>query len=449
VDATKRVGLIFLGFASQLGTGCIAAENQPQQVSWWMLVGLGLVVLGGAIAGWIGNKKLRRQLDHMKVDLDERASQVEQKRHELESLYRADDELRRHLHLDEVLQSLVKTAIELLHADKGALMVWDEKKEKMFVRASFGFHPDTVARITMAPGQGLAGKVALSGEPAFIDDAKMDGRVTPFIVESEHLFSVMQVPIRVAGEVFGVFSADFVQRHQFTEEEKRLLTAFAQRAGLAIETARLYEREQQIAVMQERNHLARDLHDSVTQSMYAVSLYAEVAGQLLESGELDKAKQNIRELKVMALDALAEMRLLIYELRPSVFEQEGLVAAIQTRLDAVEGRVGLDTNFITEGKITLPLQIEEGLYRITQEALNNILKHAEAKTVTVALSQEKNAFRLEVSDDGVGFDPAQACAAGCMGIRNMQERAKEMGAEFEIISQVGSGTKVVVRRSIS
>jgi signal transduction histidine kinase len=429
--------------------GCIAAGSGVHPVSLWILGGLGLALLAGAIVNNLRIQKLKSRLNRMEADLNERSAQIEQQRNELESLYRADDELRRHLHLDEVLQSLVKSAAELLHADKGSLVVWDEQREKMHARATYGFKPETVATMSFSKGQGLAGKVAMSGEPAFLEDATLDDRVTPSIIEAEKIRGLMQIPIRVAGEVFGIFSADYLQPHRFTEEEKRLLSAFAQRAGLAIETARLYEREQQIAVMQERNRLARDLHDSVSQSLYGVSLYAEVAAQLLKSGEIEKTGQNLQELKGMALNALAEMRLLIYELRPSAFEEEGLVAAIQTRLDAVEGRVGLETNFVVNGEISLPLPLEEGLYRIAQEALNNVLKHAKAKRVSITLTQDKEMVCLEVADDGVGFDPVQACEAGCVGLHGMKERAQELGAEFEIISRVGSGAKVVVRRPIS
>ena len=440
--------IIGVSLVSLTCTGCIAVTNEPHPVSWWILGGLSLAVLAGAVAGWISIRSFRQRLNSMKVNLDEQVAQVEQQRKELEAIYRADDELRRHLHLNEVLQSLVNTAVELLHADKGALLTWDEKEERLVARASYGFQPETMAKISILPGEGLAGVVALSGEPAIVEDTDLNGRVTPYIIESEHLRALMQVPIRVAGEVYGVFSADYLQPHKFTEEQKRLLVAFAQRAGLAIETAALYESEEQIAIMQERNRLARDLHDSVTQSMYGVSLYAEVATQLLKKGDLDKANENLQELKGMALDALAEMRLLIYELRPSVFEQEGLMAAIQTRLDAVEGRLGLETNFGVEGKISLSPRVEEGLYRIAQEALNNVLKHANAKSVTITLSQNKKKICLEVADDGVGFDPAECCEVGGMGLQNMQERAQEIGAEFEIISQPGKGSKVIVRRSI-
>jgi signal transduction histidine kinase len=446
---TKRLALIVVSILTSLTlAGCIAADRGPHPFSWWILGGIGLAVLAGAIVGLLGIRRLKLRFDHMKADLDQRSAKIEQQRNELESLYRADDELRRHLHLEEVLQSLVNAAVELLHADKGSLMVWDEKREKLTARASYGFNPETVARMSFIPGQGVAGNVALSGEPAIVEDTQLNGRVTPFIIEQENLRALMQIPIRVAGELFGVFSADFLQPHHFTEEEKRLLMAFAQRAGLAIGTARLYEREEQIAVMQERNRLARDLHDSVTQSLYGVSLYAEVAAQLLKSGKLEKVGKNLKELKAMSLDALSEMRLLIYELRPSVFEAQGLTAAIQARLDAVEGRVGLETNFVSEGDISLSTQVEDGLYRIMQEALNNVLKHSHARSVTVTLKQQEHLVCLEVTDDGVGFDPVQACEAGCLGLLGMQERAQELGAEFEIISQLGSGAKVIVRRSI-
>ena len=445
---SKLMPIVFSILAGMVLPGCMATVTKPHPITWWILGGLGLAILAGAIVSLLGIRRLKLRLIHMEADLNERTVQIEQQRNELESLYRADDELRRHLHLDEVLQSLVNTAVELLHADKGALMVWDEKRERLHARATYGFQPETVAKMSFAPGNGVAGRVALSGEPEIVEDTYLNGRVTPFIIESEKLRALMQVPIKVAGRVFGVFSADFLQPHRFSEKEKRLLIAFAQRAGLAIETARLYEREEQIAVMQERNHLARDLHDSVTQSLYGATLYAEVASQLLKSGELEKAGENLKELKGMALDALAEMRLLIYELRPSVFEQEGLIAAIQTRLDAVEGRLGLETNFITEGEISLSPQVEEGLYRITQEALNNVIKHAHAETVSVTLTQQEQMVCLEVADDGVGFNPVQACEAGCLGLHGMKERAQELGAEFEIISQLGQGAKVIVRRQI-
>jgi signal transduction histidine kinase len=156
----------------------------------------------------------------------------------------------------------------------------------------------------------------------------------------------------------------------------------------------------------------------------------------------------LQELKAMALDSLAEMRLMIYELRPSVFEQEGLVAAIQARLESVEGRVGLKTNFTIRGEISLTSQLEAGLYRIAQEALNNVLKHAHASHVSITLAQDAQSIYMEIADDGVGFDPLQEREAGCLGLRNMQERAQELGITFEILSQAGKGTKIILKRPL-
>ena len=158
-----------------------------------------------------------------------------------------------------------------------------------------------------------------------------------------------------------------------------MMGLFADQAAIAIENGRLTQEVERIAVMEERNRLARDLHDSVTQSLYGVSLYAEAAARRLTSGIIRVFEDNLQELRKTALDALKEMRLLIFELRPPLLEKEGLEAALQARLDAVEGRAGLKTELHVGISERLPGNIEEGFYRIAQEALNNVLKHAQAR----------------------------------------------------------------------
>ena len=151
------------------------------------------------------------------------------------------------------------------------------------------------------------------------------------------------------------------------------------------ETLRQHERQK--ATIEERNRLARELHDSVTQSLYGVTLYADAARRLLDTGQVPAADDNLRKLRETAKGALEEMRLLIFELRPPILEQEGLAAALEARLEAVEGRVGLKTQLELEGESELSQDIREGLYRIALEALNNVLKHAQASCVTVSLIQ--------------------------------------------------------------
>jgi signal transduction histidine kinase/ligand-binding sensor domain-containing protein len=206
----------------------------------------------------------------------------------------------------------------------------------------------------------------------------------------------------------------------------------------------LRQREREQAVAEERNRLARDLHDSVTQALYGVTLYAEAAAGHLALGHMDRAADHLQELQDTAQEALAEMRLLIFELRPPILEELGLVAALQARLQAVEGRAGLKTVFKTNLERRLPLDLEEGLYRIAQEALNNALKHAQAEQIQVQLRQEGGGVILDIADDGVGFDPATVGTHGGVGLAAMAERAADLGAKLEIESEAGFGTKVAV-----
>ena len=159
------------------------------------------------------------------------------------------------------------------------------------------------------------------------------------------------------------------------------------------------------------------------------------------------AADHLRELRDTAQEALREMRLLIFELRPPVLQEEGLVAALQARLEAVEGRAGLETEFKVEGADRLLPEIEEELYRIAQEALNNALKHAQARRITVSLRQIQRTVTLEIADDGIGFDPTTARKQGGLGLRGMEERAAQLGGRLTVQSKPGEGTRVRVEVS--
>ncbi|MGE5617679.1 MAG: sensor histidine kinase [Sphingomonadaceae bacterium] len=202
--------------------------------------------------------------------------------------------------------------------------------------------------------------------------------------------------------------------------------------------------EERLAVMEERQRLARELHDSVTQSLYSTTLYAEAAAELLRAGQTEKAMDRLRELRETAQEALREMRLLIFELLPPVLEKDGLVAALQARLEAVEVRGGLQADLRVEGAGRLPPALERELYRIAQEALNNVLKHARARHVTVLLRLGEGSVCLEVKDDGVGFDPEAVWDRGGLGLKGMRERAQRLGGEFRVDSAPGGGCRVSV-----
>jgi signal transduction histidine kinase len=206
----------------------------------------------------------------------------------------------------------------------------------------------------------------------------------------------------------------------------------------------LYAQAQKAAALEERQRLARELHDSATQSLYSARLYAEAALRQLAGGDNTTAAEYVREVKDATRDALAEMRLLIHELRPPVLAEQGLAAALRLRLGAVEGRAGLATELVAEpGPVRLPDALEQDLYRVAQEALNNALKHGKPGRIAVRLRQMEHRVSLEIADDGAGFDPAMG-ADGGLGLRGMRERVARCGGSLDIESAPGKGTRVRV-----
>ena len=200
---------------------------------------------------------------------------------------------------------------------------------------------------------------------------------------------------------------------------------------------------EELATAKERNRLARELHDSVAQTLYGLTLQAEAAARELNAGRADKTSEQLREIRDSAQQSLQETRLLIFELRPPILEQEGLVAALRARLESVESRSGLKTQIKLQEVNQLPAKVEAGLYGISNEALNNILKHAHANKIKVSLTQEANKVILEVQDNGIGFDVGSAEAQSGMGLSGMKERAEQFGGKLQITSGE-SGTTIRV-----
>jgi signal transduction histidine kinase len=204
----------------------------------------------------------------------------------------------------------------------------------------------------------------------------------------------------------------------------------------------LYDQAEQSAALAERTRLARELHDSVTQSLYSVTMYAEAAQLLLTSGDQLTAAQHLRELRDTAQEALGEMRLLIYELRPLALEKRGLAEALHERLETVEVRGGIKPELQIEGAERLPFIVQQEIYHIARETLNNVIKHAHAHRVRVQLLVAEHSACLEIGDDGVGFNPADL--RGGLGLAGMTERVARIGGTLEITSAIGKGTQVKV-----
>jgi signal transduction histidine kinase len=207
------------------------------------------------------------------------------------------------------------------------------------------------------------------------------------------------------------------------------------------------EQAEELAVLEERNRLARELHDSITQSLHSATLMAEAGQRLASSGDIEQVRRYLIRLGEISQQALREMRLLVYELRPLALLDVGLVGALQQRLDAVERRAGVEVRFSCDDEIEIPEVIEEELYRVAMEALNNSLHHANPTSVKVTLRKKPNreipCIELSIIDNGVGFDPADKENQEGFGLTGMRERIEKLGGELEILSAPGEGTQII------
>jgi signal transduction histidine kinase len=254
---------------------------------------------------------------------------------------------------------------------------------------------------------------------------------------------LLGVPVVAGGEIFAVFNVFYTTPHDFGEPERRPLVALAERAGLAVENARLYEAARGKAALEERQKLARELHDSVSQALYAIGLNTTVAQVVLES---DPARVSglLGDILRLTENGLAEMRSLIFELRPESLETEGLVGALEKQAAAFQGRHSTRVELTLSAEPDITFAKKEAVYRVAQEALHNAAKHARAQTVNVALELSPAELVLRIGDDGKGFDP-DGHYAGHLGLHSMQERAAAAGGRLDIQSAPGAGTQVCLR----
>jgi signal transduction histidine kinase len=263
--------------------------------------------------------------------------------------------------------------------------------------------------------------------------------------------SYVAIPLAARERVIGVATVAVIEPGtRVDESDLEVAVAIARSTALALENARLYERSRQLAVSEERNRLARELHDSVTHSLFSITLIAQALPRLLDL-EAARARERIERLGELGRGALAEMRALLFELRPAALEEQGLVEALTKHTAAFESREGIKVTFQVDGARRLPPRAEEALYRIGQEAMNNIAKHARATLVAVHLEIATTHATLTITDNGQGFDAAAQPAPGHrgLGMTSMRERAALLGGDCTVESTPGAGATVRVTMPVA
>jgi ligand-binding sensor domain-containing protein/signal transduction histidine kinase len=410
----------------------------------WFRVMLSVVIVA-AIAGGFGlrTKTIQdrnRQLERL---VRERTSALEKRNQEIQALYEADERILRNVSLNQVFQTLVDVAVDMLKADRSVVFAWDDKQTKIVPLVSHGFSPETLKVMEFAKGEGIVGEVMATGKSAIIrqiepNSFRPDVRAA---ILSEGIRSFVHLPIVVDHKVVGVFNVGFTRPNLIGDDTTRLFSALTHRASISIANMELFEQTKELAVMEERNRLARDLHDSAKQKAFAALAQLGTARGIL-NGHGDSVSMHLSEAENLVTDVIQELTFLVQEIYPIALQEKGLVTTLREHVFEWENRNDTNIQLITRYERRLPLEVEQALYRITQEALANVARHSHARRVDVSLVYNDDSVQLSVSDDGCGFDVNLKHG---MGLRSMRERVSSIRGTMQIQSAPGHGTRLLVQ----
>jgi len=405
---------------------------------------------------------LANQFNLMSAELDESYSSLEKKvadrTRELGILNSILAVASHSLDIEEILEDALNQTVEQMGFDAGVTFQFEPQPTVLppappLLMAHQNFEPATA--VDLVRSYTIAGR----GLPAVYPEA-----VTAFGIEDfpdENLRDqlsrldfqwLVYIPLSTKGRKLGFFILGKHKRGQLSPEELSLLSSIGKQVGVAMENAHLYEQAELAAVTAERNRLARELHDAVTQTLFSASLIAD-ATPLIWRRDPEEGLQNLEELRQLTRGALAEMRTLLLEMRPESLEQSTIKSLLTQLADAFVGRVRVPVSLVIEGECELTHEVKLVFYRVAQEALNNIAKHSGARQVEVHLTCQPGQMHLSIQDDGLGFE-LDSIQPGHIGISIMHERASSIGACLTVESQVGQGTTVeldwkVVREGVS
>jgi signal transduction histidine kinase len=352
------------------------------------------------------------------------------------------------LRVEGMLQRLVESARGLVQARYAALGIPDgEGGFAQFITS--GMSDELMRAIGPLPRtHGLLAAMLEETAPYRTTDIRKDPRFEWWPPPHPRMTSFLGVPVLSKGKVIAAFYlTDKIDADEFSEADQQIIEMLAAHAAIAIENARLFERSRELSVIEERNRLARELHDSVSQTLFSISLVADAAATLIER-EPARAQAQVEGLRDMARAAMQEMRSLIFELRPAELDADGLAPTLRKHIDVLRRVYHIDIDFKEKGWMRPEPGVERGIYRIAQEALSNALKHSQAARIAVELGAEDGRVKLVIADDGIGFDPTDTQIRSTkLGITSMEERAHALGGELRIDSDEG-GTRVVLEAPV-
>jgi len=383
--------------------------------------------------------------------------------HQLVALNRISSAVSGLWHLDEILSVALDTVLEIIHGTIGEILLLEKTTPALQRRVQRGLSAQFVEEVQLHLGEGITGTVAQTGEAILLEDVSRDPRTAHGrLVSAEGLRGFVSVPLKAKNEVVGVMNIASHVPGQFAREDMYLLESIGYQLGTAIEQARLYEKltnasERYQGLLQhvltaqeeERRRIARELHDGTSQMLTGLSLNLQAAMDMAAmAGITDEGvEEKLKKAHALAVQISIEVTKLINDLRPTLLDSLGLAPAIQRYVDTWLQPEGIETVVRTRGHERLPSEIEVSLFRIAQEAINNIMRHSKAKNVAIDLQCDDEKCVLRIEDDGKGFDVQEITkvekTGRGVGLFGMKERVTLVGGSCSVQSAPGQGTKIV------
>ncbi len=390
----------------------------------------------------------RRQLKAARVENAALFAGTRRREQEAIALHRLMVEISASLETQQVLDAIAHGAREILNADIGVVGLVDEARRAIEVKAYSGARTDLLDGMLIPVETKAAGKLE---QPVCIEKWSRDLAIprAAELIDQENIVSSLAAPMWSKGRLYGYVGILMRRHRRCPKEEVELFTRLALQVVAAIENSELYQQVRHVAVLQERDRLAREMHDNLAQMLGYVNIKASITDDLLAKNQVTQARYSLLELKQVAKDAYTDVREAIFNLRTPMSGGNGLVALLEEYLAEYRAHYGIDANLVIEdGRLArFPAEVEVQVNRIIQEALANVRKHAQAKSAWVRFERASDQVRIRVEDDGIGFDPAVLKRNGAQhfGLQIMRERAESVGGDLEINSRIGAGTQVVLQ----
>ncbi|QRN82641.1 GAF domain-containing protein [Chloroflexota bacterium] len=432
---------------------CVMINIKPPfWATWWFIGLVGLVLAASVVLGYrwrlAQSERIRKMLA---LQVFERTNEIERRRQIASGLSEVIRLLNTNEPLEKSLDFIVQQAVGLTSASKA--VVFDRQGDLIGVRSAY---PQGITRpIDLTDLQSTS--AGILRESIFLDRLLIYSRIDPLTMKASRKWELVEgdyrtaicVPLLVEEAVFGGLVLFYDEERTFSPEDINLARILANQASLAITSNVLKGKAQESAVIAERNRLARDLHDAVTQTLFSTSLIAEVLPKIWAK-DPEMAQKQLEELGQLTKGALGEMRTLLMELRPSALEDADPAELFKHLVNAFSGRTGVPVDFLVEAPVDcgMPVEVKNVFYRIAQEGLNNIFKHADASKVWFRFNCQGQEATLSISDDGQGFT-REDIPAGHLGLEIMTERAETVGAELTLVSHLGEGTTLRLNWNVS